>query len=103
MQRILREQARKYAFNWQDELLLRVKPGESFEIETYDASTGYFKTPEDKAIPGAWFQALHITIAFAARHGGCRISLPQRMGQMCKKSTTTGRCNERNSPVAGRV
>jgi acetamidase/formamidase len=31
---------------------LRVRPGESFEIETYDASTGYFKTPEDKAIPG---------------------------------------------------
>ncbi len=52
MQRITREQARKYAFNWQDEPLLRVKPGESFEIETYDASTGYFKTPEDKAIPG---------------------------------------------------
>src|SRR5215470_14118187 len=51
MQRITREQARKYAFNWQDEPLLRVKPGESFEIETYDASTGFFKTPEDKAIP----------------------------------------------------
>ena len=28
------------------------KPGEIFEIETYDASTGYFKTPQDKAIPG---------------------------------------------------
>ncbi len=52
MQRITREQARKYAFDWRDEPLLRVKPGESFEIETYDASTGYFKTPEDKAIPG---------------------------------------------------
>lgn len=52
MQRITREQARKYAFNWQDEPLLRVQPGESFEIETYDASTGYFKTPADKAIPG---------------------------------------------------
>lgn len=52
MQRITREQARKYAFNWQDEPLLRVKAGESFEIETYDASTGFFKTPEDKAIPG---------------------------------------------------
>src|SRR5262245_22051216 len=51
MQRITREQARKYAFNWQDEPLLRVCPGESFEIETYDASTGYFKTPADKAIP----------------------------------------------------
>ena len=52
MQRITREQARKYAFDWRDEPLLRVKPGESFEIETYDASTGFFKTPEDKAIPG---------------------------------------------------
>ena len=52
MQRISREDARKYAFDWRDEPLLHVEPGESFEIETYDASTGYFKTPEDKAIPG---------------------------------------------------
>ena len=52
MQRIEREQARKYAFNPLDEPLLRVEPGEAFEIETYDASTGYFRTPEDKAIPG---------------------------------------------------
>jgi acetamidase/formamidase len=52
VQRIQREQARKYAFDWEDEPLLRVKPGESFEIETYDASTGYFKSPADKAIPG---------------------------------------------------
>lgn len=51
MQRIPREQARKYAFDWEDQPLLRVQPGESFEIETYDASTGYFKTPADKAIP----------------------------------------------------
>jgi acetamidase/formamidase len=51
MQRIAREQARKYAFDWRDEPLLRVKPGETFEIETYDASTGYFRTPEDLAIP----------------------------------------------------
>jgi len=51
MQRITREQARKYAFDWRDEPLLRVKPGETFEIETYDASTGYFRTPEDLAIP----------------------------------------------------
>jgi acetamidase/formamidase len=51
MQRITREQARKYAFDWEDEPLLRVRPGESFEVETYDASTGYFKTPDDKAIP----------------------------------------------------
>jgi acetamidase/formamidase len=51
MQRIPRDLARKYAFDWRDEPLLRVKPGESFEIETYDASTGYFKSAEDKAIP----------------------------------------------------
>jgi acetamidase/formamidase len=51
MQRIARDQARKYAFDWRDEPLLRVRPGESFEVETWDASTGYFKTPADKAIP----------------------------------------------------
>src|SRR5205814_284918 len=51
MQRIPRDQARKYAFDWRDEPLLRVRPGETFEIETWDASTGYFKTPEDKAVP----------------------------------------------------
>jgi amidase len=51
MQRITREQARKYAFDWRDEPLLRVRPGEAFEIETFDASTGYFKTPDDKAVP----------------------------------------------------
>jgi acetamidase/formamidase len=53
MQRITRDQARKYAFDWRDEPLLRVQPGESFEIETWDASTGYFKTPSDKAIPAS--------------------------------------------------
>jgi acetamidase/formamidase len=51
MQRVSREQARKYAFDWRDEPLLRVRPGEPFELETYDASTGYFKTAADKAIP----------------------------------------------------
>jgi acetamidase/formamidase len=51
MQRIPREQARKYAFDWRDAPLLRVQPAESFEIETWDASTGYFKSPADKAIP----------------------------------------------------
>lgn len=51
MQRIAREQARKYALDWRDEPLLRVGPGESFELETYDASTGYFRTAADKAIP----------------------------------------------------
>jgi amidase len=52
MQRIIRDQARKYAFDWRDEPLLRVQQGETFEIETYDASTGFFKTPADKAVPG---------------------------------------------------
>ncbi|MCZ2342079.1 MAG: acetamidase/formamidase family protein [Bacteroidales bacterium] len=51
MQRITREQARKYAFDWRDEPLLHVTPGESFEIETDDAGTGYFRSAEDKAIP----------------------------------------------------
>jgi amidase len=51
MQRINRNQARKYAFDWREQPQLHVKPGESFEIETWDASTGYFKTPADKAIP----------------------------------------------------
>ena len=51
MQRILRDQARKYAFDYRDEPLLRVQPGETFEIETWDASTGYFKSEADKAIP----------------------------------------------------
>lgn len=51
MKRIERGQAQKYAFDWRDEPLLRVEPGESFEIETYDASAGYFKSEADKAIP----------------------------------------------------
>lgn len=51
MQRILRDQARKYAFDWRDTPLLRVQPGETFEVETWDASTGYFKSAADKAIP----------------------------------------------------
>ena len=51
MQRITRDQARKFAFDWRGEPLLRVQPGESFEIETWDAGSGFFKTPSDKAIP----------------------------------------------------
>ena len=51
MQKIAREQARKYAFDWRDEPLLRVRGGEVFAVETYDASTGYFKTEQDLAIP----------------------------------------------------
>lgn len=52
MQRIRRDDARKYAFDGREEPLLRVAIGESFEIETFDASTGYFKTPADLAVPG---------------------------------------------------
>lgn len=51
MQRISRELARKYAFDGREAPLLRVAPGETFEVETYDASTGYFKTETDKADP----------------------------------------------------
>jgi acetamidase/formamidase len=51
MQKIPRDLARKYAFDWEDEPLLRVRPGETFEIETWDASTGYFKSSADKANP----------------------------------------------------
>jgi len=51
VQRVTREQARKYAFDWRDAPLLHVQPGEPFELETYDASTGYFKTADDKALP----------------------------------------------------
>src|SRR5262249_54782928 len=51
MQRIPRDLARKYAFDWRDTPLLKVRPGECFEIETWDASTGYFKSADDKAIP----------------------------------------------------
>lgn len=51
MQRIPRDQARKYAFDWRDTPLLQVRPGESFEVETWDASTGYFKSEADGADP----------------------------------------------------
>jgi len=51
LQRIARDNARKHAFDWRDEPLLRVRPGESFEVETWDASTGYFRTEQDLAIP----------------------------------------------------
>ena len=53
MQRIPREQARKFAFDWRDEPLLRVEPGESFEVETYDASNGYIQTRARQGDPGA--------------------------------------------------
>jgi acetamidase/formamidase len=52
MKRIEREQARKFAFDADDAAILRVQPGELFEVETFDASNGYFKSEEDKAVPG---------------------------------------------------
>jgi acetamidase/formamidase len=51
MQQILRDQARKFAFDWRDEPLLQVEPGELFEVETFDASNGYIRTEADQAIP----------------------------------------------------
>src|ERR1700729_2355137 len=51
MQRIPRELARRFAFDWRDEALLTVAPGEVFEVETFDASNGYIRSEQDKAIP----------------------------------------------------
>ena len=51
MQQVKRNKAKKYAFDWRDTPVIYVKPEESFEIETWDASTGYFQSTNDKAIP----------------------------------------------------
>jgi acetamidase/formamidase len=51
MQRIPRDLARKFAFDWRDEPLLHVEPGELFEVETFDASNGYIRSEADQAIP----------------------------------------------------
>ena len=51
MQKITRAQANKFAFNHQDQPLLSVKPNETFEVETDDASSGYFRSSSDLAIP----------------------------------------------------
>jgi acetamidase/formamidase len=51
MKRVFRNDATKYAFDWRDDPLLEVEPGETFAVETWDASTGYFKTEADLAIP----------------------------------------------------
>ena len=51
MKKIKRNQAQKFAFDWRDEPLLRVICNESVEIETWDAGSGFFKSPDDKAIP----------------------------------------------------
>jgi amidase len=52
MHRIPRDLARKFAFDWRDQPLLHVKPGEPIEIDTHDASSGYFRTEADLAVPG---------------------------------------------------
>ena len=41
MQRILRDLARKYAFDWRDEPLLRVQPNEPFELDPYKSELGF--------------------------------------------------------------
>jgi acetamidase/formamidase len=51
MKRIPREQARKFSFDADDEPAIQVQPGELFEVETFDASSGFFKSEADKAIP----------------------------------------------------
>ncbi len=51
MQRIEREQARKFAFDWRDTPLLHVRPGEVFEVQTWDAGSGYFRSAADRADP----------------------------------------------------
>lgn len=51
MKTIPRDQARKFAFDADDGPLLTVAPGEPFEVQTYDASNGYFKSERDKALP----------------------------------------------------
>ena len=51
MQRIPRDKARKYALDWRDDPLLKVQIGESFEIDTEDASTGYSKLLMISRIP----------------------------------------------------
>jgi len=52
MQTLTRENALQYAFDFREPPRLRVRPGEVFAIETWDASGGYFRTPADLAVPG---------------------------------------------------
>ena len=47
MQRITKDQALKYEVNGQDEPLLRVRQGESFVVETFDAQAGNITSAED--------------------------------------------------------
>ena len=52
MKKIIRDDARKFAFDYNDKPLIHVKAGERLEIETWDAGSGFFKSAADKAIPG---------------------------------------------------
>ena len=52
MQILTREHARQYAFDFREPPKLRVQPGELFQVETWDASGGYFQSPADLAVPG---------------------------------------------------
>ena len=75
MQRIPRDQARKYAFDWRRRPLLRVQPGENFEMETWDASTGYFKLGRRQGDSGA---ASRLRSQPAAGQPDRRPDLPRR-------------------------
>ena len=46
MQRITRDQAMVYEFDWRHQPVLRVRQGESFVIETEDAGSGLIRSPE---------------------------------------------------------
>lgn len=41
MKKIIREDARKFAFDYNDKPLIHVKAGERLEIETWDAGSGF--------------------------------------------------------------
>lgn len=43
MKKIIREDARKFAFDYNDKPLIHVKAGERLEIETWDAGSGFLK------------------------------------------------------------
>ncbi len=47
MHLIPRDEAKKFSFDWREEAQLSVRPGETLEIETWDASSGYFKSEAD--------------------------------------------------------
>ncbi|MDA1189203.1 MAG: acetamidase/formamidase family protein [Chloroflexi bacterium] len=47
MQKITRDKALKYEFNWRDKPLLHVKQGETFAVETWDAGSGLIESTAD--------------------------------------------------------